>query len=227
MTYRFFQAAAAAMLICAGIAGPVHAARTQRTQLADPPNEPADIRALHEFSRCAAHRWEGRARAILAMDYRTEAYRTRIHRFARDQWRCFPNGLLRFGQMLFAGGMAEALLRERLAGGDLAAGVAYDPARPPLQARDQSELMSLCTVRAAPARVAALLRTEAASEPETDALRDLIPQMRECLGGGRSVRVNRVGMRSILALAAYRLAEHENAARPASAGRPTLDGTIR
>ncbi|HYI64650.1 MAG TPA: hypothetical protein VEW71_07170 [Allosphingosinicella sp.] len=227
MTFRFFQAAAAALLFCAALAGPAGAAAAQRTQLADPPNEPADIRALHEFSRCAAQRWEGRARAILAMDYRTDDYRNRIRRFAQDQWRCFPRGMLRFGQMLFAGGMAEALLPGRLAGADLAARVAHDPARPPLQARDQSEMMSLCTVRAASAEVAALLRTQAASEPETAALRGLIPQMSRCLGAGQAVRVNRVGMRSVLALAAYRLAEHGGAVRTASAGRPALDGTTR
>ena len=54
---------------------------------------------------------------------------------ARANWGCAPAGTLRFSPVLFAGGMAETLLRARLGGGDLAPLVAFDPAAPHRGAR--------------------------------------------------------------------------------------------
>lgn len=228
MKYHLFQAAVAALLICAGFAGPAEAqGGARRTQLADPPNEPRDIRVLHDFSRCAARRWGNRARAILAMDHRTEDYRVRIHRFAREQWPCAPRGELRFGQMLFAGGMAETLLRERLRSRSLAVSMAPDPARSPVLPRDRTEQMSLCTVRAVPAQVAALLETEAASAAENAALSALVPEVSRCLARGDSVAVNRVSLRALLALAAYRLSGDPGAPPAPPAARPESERPVR
>jgi hypothetical protein len=202
------KAAAAVSLLSAGLA-PALAA--QRHALGGQPSRPEDIRILHRFAQCVAERQPGRARAILADDYRTPAFDRRIRHLALVNRSCAPDGALMFGQLLFAGDLAEALLTERLGRGDLAPLVAFDPAAPPIEARNELELMSLCTVRAAPAEVAALLATEPATERETAALRGIMPRLDRCLSAGASARVNRIALRALLALAAYRLGQHRAA----------------
>jgi hypothetical protein len=121
--------------------------------------------------------------------------------------------------VLFAGGLAENLLRQRGAVADLAPVVALNPARPAVVSRDDTELMALCVVRASPAKVSALLQTAPASEEEGADLRALMPELRSCLTAGSSVSLNRLLGRAILALAAYRLAEHNGwSGTPAAAG---------
>jgi hypothetical protein len=71
--------------------------------------------------------------------------------------------------------------------------------------------MALCTVRAAPQKVAAVLATEVFSAVEGAALRDITPDVQSCLAAGVNLRLNRIGLRAMLALAAYRLAEHNRA----------------
>ena len=211
MTFRLPKAACAALLLIAGLAGPAAAEAGQsapRISRAGEPNTAEDIRVLHEFSSCAARRDTARARSVLAMDFRTAAYQRRLLGLADDNRACLASGQLRFSYVLFAGGMAETLLRQDAGAGDLAARVAYDPARPAIRARDESEVMFLCTVRAAPEQVAALLRTDAASDREAELLRELAPQAARCLPEGSRVGLNRVGLRALLALAAHRLSEH-------------------
>jgi hypothetical protein len=167
-------------------------------------------RTLHDFSRCVVTRSPGRARDILSLDSTTEEYHDRIRTFAQTYSHCAPRGhRLAFSSLPFAGDMAELLLRADSS--DLAARVAYDPARPPLAARSESEAMALCAVRAAPAKVSAVLATGVFSPEEAAALHELMPEVRSCLAAGASLRVNRMGLRAMLALAAYRLAEHNRA----------------
>jgi hypothetical protein len=109
--------------------------------------------------------------------------------------------------------MAEALLNANLRQSELAAHVALDPARTPLAARDENELMSLCTVRAAPDQVSALLRSEAASPLEAAALTALVPHVTSCLAAGQRLALNRPFLRAVLVLAAYRLSDHNGWAR--------------
>ncbi|HKR23629.1 MAG TPA: hypothetical protein VJS15_00080 [Allosphingosinicella sp.] len=195
------------MLIGMGLAGTATA--QERTQLGGEPTSPQDIRVLHEFSRCAARQETTRARSILAMDFRSAEYQRRLRGVAYDSSNCLPpGGVLAFSYMLFAGGMAESLLRLQSGADELAARVAYDPARPAIRARDESEMVFLCTVRAAPQQVAALLRTEAASDRETALLGELTEHAGRCLPEGSRMGLNRVGLRALLALAAYRLSEH-------------------
>ena len=121
---------------------------------------------------------------------------------------------LRFSRLPFAGGMAEALLGSDHGLGDLAARVALDPALPPLRARDELEVMSICVVRAAPGEVASLFATQPASDAENAALRAIMPRAGQCLTAGASLRLNALSMRSMLALAAWRLDQHNRASAP-------------
>jgi hypothetical protein len=182
---------------------------------------PEEIRILARFSNCVARFNPQRSRALLALDYRTAQYRRDMLQLAGANDECLPPGSrLAFGGVLFTGGLAENLLRRGGALADLSAFVALDPARPAIAARDEIELMALCVVRASPAKVSALLQTAPASEEEGAALRTLMPDFNSCLSAGGSVRVNRLSGRAILALAAYRLADHNGWNRVPAAAPP-------
>lgn len=208
---RAFTLSLAALAVCAA------PAVARRGPDGETRNSPTAIRALHDFARCVAHSHFSRARAreVLGMDYRTAEYRDAIRDLAGEHGDCLqPFTRLRFNHLLFAGGLAEALLPEHR---DLATLVAYDPARPPVQARDEIEMMSLCTVRGSPAGVAALLATVPASEDEAAVRSALAPQLGQCLRAGGRTRLNPLEIRALLAWAAWRLSEQNAGARAASA----------
>ena len=73
--------------------------------------------------------------------------------------------------------------------------------------------MGICIVRAAPAEVAALFATEPASAGEAAAMRAVTPHLGRCLRTGVEAHFNRPAVRSILALAAFRLSENNQPAR--------------
>jgi hypothetical protein len=213
MNLSSFKIAAALCLVGAASAAPGQGPRRGAE-----PSSPEHVQILARYSRCVAHQWPGRARYVLAMDFQTERYGRALQRLAFENSTCLAMGTLRFSALLFAGGLAEQLIRERRALGNLPAHVALDPSRPPFAAHDETEVMSLCTVRAAPAEVAALLETAPASREESDVLAAIAPRFAECLGAGNQVRVNRIAARALLALAAYRLGDHNGWSRVASAG---------
>jgi hypothetical protein len=174
----------------------------------------AAVRVLDTFSRCIAESWPDRAAAILALDFQTEEFRRRVRAFAQGVEDCAPDGMLAFSALPFAGIMAEALLPRRLAGRDLATAVAFDPARPPLVARNETELVGLCVVRTDPAKAAALLASLPHTAEENAAFGVLMPEVSGCLAAGARLRVDRLGLRAVLALAAYRLADNSTTPRP-------------
>jgi hypothetical protein len=205
------------------LSAPAQAA--QRDETRPPPvSSPEDIRRLHNYARCIAETRPQRVRALLAMDFREAAYREAADRLYRPEPRCWPllgeaqrsRALqVRFNQRMFAARMAEALLLSDLGDGALADRVALDPARPSIEARNEEEMMSLCTVRAAPAETAAIFATAPASAEEAVAIRAITPRIAECLVAGATGEFNRPAIRSTLALAAYRLVQH-NAATAAA-----------
>ena len=165
------------------------------------PTTADDIGVLHRYSHCAARRDTIQVRRLLAMDYRSAGYIAALHRLAQRNAECAPPGSLRFGLLLFAGAMAESLVRWRLEGSDLASWTAPVANQPPLAARDETEVMALCTVRAAPAEIATLLATRPASDREAAAIRALMPPIGNCLASGVRATLNRPAIRSVLALA--------------------------
>jgi hypothetical protein len=194
-------------------AGAVRAQQTRHT-------EAEDIRATHNLARCIAQRREGRVRALLAMDFRDPDYGRAMRRVTDSDHDCvgLANQAFRANQRFMMGRMAETLLLADLRGGDLAARVALDPARPALQARNEEEMMSLCAVRTAPVQAAAIFATAPASADEAAAVRVIVPVIGQCLAAGARGEFNRPAIRSNLALAAYRLVQHN--AAPASVPAP-------
>lgn len=166
----------------------------------------ADLRALHRFSRCVAGEKPAEARAILASGYRSDDSGGPLRRIASEGLKCAPVGRLSVSGILFAGAMAEALVHQRIRDHDLAALLAAaSVGRPPLAARDETEVMSLCVVQEAPAEVTALFDSEAGSEREAIRLRALMPRLNACLARNLRLVTNPSGIRASLALAAWRL----------------------
>lgn len=179
-----------------------------------------DRQVLLRFSRCVVGRQRAQASALVLSDHRAEGYQDSLRRLTTSHSGCVPGGRgrLQFGGILFAGDLAEILLVEAAPRGSLAGRVALNPAAPLFAARDQGEVMSVCVVRAAPAETEALLATEHGSPAEAAALSAVAPHIGPCLAEGAAMRLNRPGLRAMLALAAYRLVRHNGAAATAAAG---------
>jgi hypothetical protein len=163
------------------------------------------LEAMHNFGACVVRMTPAGAEEVLAMDFRTDEYREKLSRLAKGHDRCTrPRTELRFNGVLFAGAMAEALLEEpgrrvltRLsAAEDLAA---------PVAARSPLEAMALCGVITRPAAVGRLLESDVASDKEAEAIEALSPTLSACLTGADKAELNVPAVRSIVALAAWRI----------------------
>ena len=160
------------------------------------------VQAMHNFGACVVRTTPAGAEEVLAMDFRTEAYQKKLRRLAKGHGRCTRSRTeLKFNGVLFAGAMAEALVEERK-GGVIAAS---QPASP-LAARSPLENMALCTVVTSPAEVSKLLATDVTTAEEHTAIEALSPTLNACLSGADKAEINKVGLRSVLALAAWRIA---------------------
>ena len=180
---------------------------------AAPAPDPAAITSLYQAGQCIAARSPQTAREVLAMDFHSSEYRRKLKAMGRGSESCLPPGTeLRSAGMLFAGAIAEGLLKTELNRADLAADFAFDPARAPIEARNASEEMALCMVMRAPGQTANLLQTAPASREEADAEDLLAPLLSDCLRKGAKLELNRPAMRSLLALAAYRIVTAPKAA---------------
>lgn len=191
----------AAFFLCVALAALPSAAGAQMRPGADP----FGYQAVHNFGRCAVERNPAGARSLLAMDFTTDAYGQALQRFVRGHSYCGGRGLLKAGSLLFAGALAEELLEQQVRA-DLPTRLALKPAQP-LVARSPLEMTAICTVHRAPAETAALLRTKVESPEEQRALAALKPALGECLTGATTLRANAPAVRSLVALAGWRLVQ--------------------
>ena len=191
------------------------------TALAAPaPQRPApsalSLEAMQNFDKCVVETTPAGAKKVLAMDFRTPAYRETLREIGRGHSRCMLNNSeMRGSGVLFAGSMAEALLTSETRH-PLTSALAYDPARPPIEARSQSETMALCVVRADPAATARMVESLPATAAEEQAMASLSTRLPGCLAKGASMTLNRPGLRAIVSLAAYRVAVANGAVRGVS-----------
>jgi hypothetical protein len=164
------------------------------------------IQAVHNFGACVVAQTPQGAREALALDYRTAEYQRKLRAVGKGHGRCVtPWGLLRSSRLLVAGAMAEALLKTDVREAELAKRLAFDAARPPIEARDATEAMALCSVLHGSAATADLLGTEPTSPEEKRAEEALTPILKQCLASNTELRLNRPALRSLLALAAWRI----------------------
>jgi hypothetical protein len=172
---------------------------------ASQPND-LSVQAVHNFGACVVRYTPQGAERVLAMDYRTEAYREALRRLARGHDRCVtPAAQLKSGGVLLAGAMAEALVEAEVKDGDLPKRLAFDPQRPAIEARGLTEAMALCTALHEPRGTAALFKTEPGSRGEEEAVEAPNPALTECLSKNVKLTVNKPALRSLLALAAWRI----------------------
>lgn len=166
------------------------------------------IQAVHNFGACIVRESPtGAVERVLEMDFRTEAYQNRLRAIAKGHDRCILNRWqLGSSQVLIAGAMAEALLKSDIKTEDMPRRLAYDPARQMIQARSPTETMALCTVLKAPEPTTRLLATEPTTKEEAEAIKAVSPVLGECLKKDMKVALNPPAVRSLLALAAWRIA---------------------
>ena len=180
---------------------------------AAPAPDPASIQSMYAVGQCIATRSPQTAREVLAMDFRSSEYQRMLKAMGSGSTPCLARGTdFRSSGLLFAGSIAEGLLKTEFKPTDLPADFAFDPARAPIEARNASEEMALCMVMRAPAQTAHLLQTAPASREEADAENQLAPLLSDCLRKGAKLELNRPAMRSLLALAAYRIVTAPKAA---------------
>ena len=163
------------------------------------------VEALHNFGGCIVKMTPSGAEAVLALDYRTDEYREKLRRLARGHDRCtLPRTELRFNGVLFAGAMAEALLEEPKRS-VLRRLIDAEEQASSISARSPLEEMTLCSVKTRPAAVGRLLKSDVQSEEEAQAIEALSPTLDACLAAAHKVELNRPALRSVLALAAWRV----------------------
>ena len=173
---------------------------------AAPASDARSLQALHDLGVCVVDQTPRTAREVLAMDYRSPDYAQKLRAMGEGSGRCLARASrLQSNGMLFAGSVAEAFLNRDLAPKKLASHIAYDQARPPIEARGPLEEMALCTAFRAPNDTAALFRTLPATPGENAAITSLAPTLGECVAKGTKAELNKPAIRSLLALAAYRI----------------------
>lgn len=177
-------------------------------------SEPHVVRGMHRLATCIAQNREREARALLAMDFRTREYNRAMRRLAQGHPRC--QGLLGganalvSGGVLFAGALAEALLGKDLAGHELGPRTAYEPSRPPIEARNGGEVMAICVVRGDPVATSRLLASRPATAEELQALHAMSSLLSGCVPARSEARFTREALRAVIALAALRLVRHNS-----------------
>jgi hypothetical protein len=177
---------------------------------AEPINIPSDeaVQQLHRTAQCLVRERTGEVRAVLAMDFRTRAYHRRLQNLGGSRNPCFERFLATNG-VLLAGSLAEQLYLQDHRAADPA--VLVSAAR--LDERSRTEALANCVVRQSPAAARAVLDTPPASAEEGAALDALRPAIANCLQGADEARMNRPGLRALVALTLYRAGRLHTAAR--------------
>ena len=144
---------------------------------ASAPSDEFSLRSLQEMGECIVEQTPWNAREVLAMDYRSPEYAEKLKGIGKGvAGRCMRHAS-KFSSsgVLFAGSLAEALLKDEVKRKDLPQRIAYDPARPLIEARSPGEEMALCTALKAPQETAGLLQTQPATPQESQAIQLLGP----------------------------------------------------
>lgn len=171
------------------------------------PTDDLAIQAVHNFGACIVREAPtGAAEELVAMDFHSAEYREKLRAMARGHERCItPGWQLGSSELLVAGAMAEALLKSEVKPDEMPQRLSYNPARQVIKARSPTETMALCTALNAPQATARLLSTEPTTKEESQAVQTIGPVLGQCLKKDLKVELNKPGLRSLLALAAWRI----------------------
>ena len=175
-------------------------------------SEPKAVQKMHAVGECLGSRQTETAKKVLAADFRSEAYGTLLQLLAELGRDCaaeeLGRGALRSGGLLFAGSVAEGVMRKDATLANIGTRTAFQPDLPAIEARNAGEYMAFCVVRADPAMVAQLLGTRPATIEEYQALKSLGPTMSRCVPSQSKSSFTRDALRALLALGTHRLATH-------------------
>ena len=167
---------------------------------------PDDVAALHDFAACMVERYRDDAVGAVEGDFRDQDNADAMRQFAVRHGRCLgvSGGMLRMSGVLFAGAMAEALLREDLTQAQLQDSL--KPIDPPLEARSETEYVGLCMALKHPVETAALVYSDPAKADGNTQVTAYAQNLPQCVQQGQQLRINKPGLRAIATLAAYRIA---------------------
>ncbi|WP_265570534.1 hypothetical protein [Sphingomicrobium nitratireducens] len=165
--------------------------------------------ALQDVGHCVAASRPDLSAQYVTMDYKSDEYRKLGDKLGKAAARCktYSHGLRSSG-VVFAASIAEGLLIKDALLGDLAAHTAYREDLPSIEVQSPADLMAYCIVRKAPGETAALLATDLVSDEELAAFKTLAPVLPTCVPADAKAEFTREGLRSLIALAAYRLYAH-------------------
>ena len=190
------------------------AAATAAPKIPSNTPESVAIQAVHNFGSCVVSRTPEGAREVLALDYNSADYEKRMRRYIKGHDYCIPfNGRVGASGVLFAGGVAEALLKNDIKADLLPQRLTFDANRQPIAARGPAEAMALCTVFEAPETTAKIFATDPATAEETEAMKPLGAVLPKCLKKDMTLNLNKPALRSLLALAAWRIVTTPRAAQ--------------
>ncbi len=167
--------------------------------------------SLEAFGQCVAKASPGEAARVLAMDFTSTKYRTGLKLLADSaQKSCaskaFGRGKMRTPNLLFAGELAEALVKSDAT--PAAARLARAAGAPATPSYSFTDKVAICVVRSVPDQVAALFDTQRDSADEAKAIEALAVPAGLCAKAAEAKKplaINPAGLRAMLATAAFRL----------------------
>ena len=169
-------------------------------------SDASSVQSLHVTGACIVDQMPRTARALLAMDFRSPEYAEKMKALGTNSGRCLPRRTkFSASGILFAGSIAEAFLKRDLTSKKLASHIADYQILPIVEVRSPLEEMALCTVLRDPQGTAALFQALPATPGESAAITSLAPVLGECMAKGTKAELNKPAIRSLLALAAYRI----------------------
>jgi hypothetical protein len=182
-------------------------------------------RVLHAYAACVVRERPAWAEAMIALPYRTPEQDSAVRRSQTGQQDCMGySGLeLRFSAHILVGAMAERLLETRYRSASLER--ASQPSEPeiaagPLAPRNMLEDVAICVVRRNPVAIRTLLGTAAGTPAELAAAQGFAGDLEPCASNGQRVTFGVPSLRSLLAVALFRVLSTPSDSIAAAAARP-------
>lgn len=169
--------------------------------------DPTDaIEKPHRLAACLVRASPNEVRALLDIDPRTPVFGTRLGTLVNGHGQgCKKKAKnMTVGLGVFAGVLAEALLRARFQPDVPVEQLAPNPNRRAIPVRNSSETVAFCTLAKAPSASSKLIATPPGSAAEGRALDGLRPVITSCVPQGRPINAGAPLLRSIISLAAWR-----------------------
>ncbi|MDE8654166.1 hypothetical protein [Novosphingobium album (ex Liu et al. 2023)] len=196
----------------AALAGTLAVLACGSAQAADAPGpkpspEKWELEAMYNYARCVVSLSPAGAEKALALETQSPEYRDALMRLGKGHGQCLAGSSVshfEMGGVLFAGTLAEVLLQRKWNEQTLA--TTLHPPEPAVEARSEIEYTGMCLALGNPQGTSALVFSDPGSAAADEKLKSLAQQLATCVHQGKTLRINKAGLRAIIALAAYRLA---------------------